>query len=300
MGPDAIPPLFAILQNTRDHRKVGAAAKAVGRIGKPAVKPTIQALRDGERYLPSHAVRVAGAIGEPAVPSLIDLLSDDDHRVRQRAREALAKVGRPAIEPLVKVLRRQESLRSEVLRVLAEMEGRARPAADAVAELFLETDDENVRHRAIVAMGEIGQAAASKPVLREMIAVLRGDQDRVKDDTARALERMGSAARPVVDGMTDVLPSLKGRAKADLIRAIGNQKQAAADAVDELTAALKTKGDRRVRENAAWALGEIGAAARPALDDLQAAAKDDENRGVRERAERSVRRIREALSSKEN
>ncbi len=300
IGPDAIPPLFAILQNTRDHRKVGAAAKAVGQIGKPAVKPTIEALQDGERYLPSHAVRIAGAIGEPAIPSLIDLLSDEDHRVRERAREALAKIGKPAVAPLVKVLRQQESLRGEVLRVLAEMEGLARPAADAVAEIFLETDDNNVRHRAMIALGEIGQAAASKAVLHKMIAVLRSDQDRVKDDAARALERMGSAAGPVVDDMIDVLPSLKGRTKSELIRAIGNQKQAAADGVDELTAALKAKDDRRVRENAAWALGQIGAAARPALDDLQAAAKGDENRGVRERAERSAGRIRDALNSEEN
>jgi HEAT repeat protein len=300
MGVKAIPALFKQLENTRDWREVRAVARAVGGMGEDAVEPTIEAMQSDRRYLPGHTPRIAAAIGKPAIPALLKLLGSEDRHVRDRAREALAKIGRPALDRLIEVLQKDKKRRDDVLSIFSQMEHEAAPAADEIAKIVKTTESDHIKRRAIVAVGEIGGAAATKGVLAEIIAVLKSDDsDRLKRDAARALERMGRDSKPILAQMIALIPELKGRTKEDLIRAIGNHKEDAAEAVDELTAALTDAEYDRAREKAAWALGRIGAAAKPALDELKKASRNDDSKRVKGRAIEAITRIQNALRKKE-
>jgi len=300
MGADAIPALFKQLENTRDWRQAQAVARAMGEMGKDAIEPTIKAMQGDRRYLPGHTVRIAAAIGKPAIRPLIELLGHDDRHVRERAREALADIGRPAIDPLIEVLQTDSERRDDVLGVFAQMERKASPAADEIAKVLRTTESNHIKRRAMVALGEIGGSAATKGVLAEIIDVLKGDKDDLKDDAARALDRMDGAAKPVLGQMIALVPKVKGRAKADLIHAIGNQKEDASDAVGVLVTALTNDESSRVREKAAWALGRIGAKAKPAMDELKKASTSDKSSRVKGRCLESLTRIKKDLARKKN
>ncbi len=300
MGTDAIPALFKQLENTRDWRQAQAVARAIGGMGKDALEPTIKAMQSDRRYLPSHTVRIAASIGKPAIRPLIELLGHDDRHVRERAREALADIGRPAIDPLVEVLQTDSERRDDVLGVFAEMEHKASPAADEIAKVLKTTESDHIKRRAMVALAEIGSSAATKGVLVEIIDVLKGDKDDLKDDAARALDRMDGAAKPVLGQMIALVPKVRGCTKADLIHAIGNQEEDASDAVDVLVTALTNDESSPVRQNAAWALGRIGAKAKPAMDELEKASTSDKSIRVKGRCLEALTRIRKDLARKEN
>ncbi len=299
MGTEAIPALFKQLENTRDWRQARAVARAMGGMGEDAVEPTIQAMQSDRRYLPGHSVRIAAAIGKPAIPALIKLLGSEDRHVRKRAREALADMGRVVVDPLIEVLQNDKERRDDVLGVFAQMERRASPAADEIAKVLKTTDSDHIKRRAMVAVGEIGGPAATKSVLAEIIKVLKGDKDDLKDDAARALDRLGRAAKPVLGQMIALVPKVRGRTRADLIHAIGNQEEDASDAVDVLLAVLIADESSRVRQNAAWALGRIGAGAKSAMDELKKASTSDKSNRVKGRCLEALTRIKKDLARKE-
>ncbi|MCG2790777.1 MAG: HEAT repeat domain-containing protein [Actinomycetia bacterium] len=64
-----------------------------GKRDKRAVEPLIEALKDENCYVRSHAVRDLGKIGDArAVEPLIKALEDEDSDVRETASEALKKI----------------------------------------------------------------------------------------------------------------------------------------------------------------------------------------------------------------
>jgi HEAT repeat protein len=299
MGPEAIPALFKQLEDTGDWRRGRAVARAVGGMGEDAIEPTIEAMKNGEGRLPNHTPRIAAAIGKPAVAELLKLLGSENRHARNRAREALAKIGRPALDQLIEVMQKDKKRRDDVLSIFSQMEHEAAPAADEIAKIVKTTESDHIKRRAIVAVGEIGGAAATKGVLAEIVAVLKSDDnDRLKSDAARSLERMGRASKPILPEMIALVPKLKGRTKEDLIRAIGNHGEDAAQAVDELATALSDAEYDRARERAAWALGQIGAPAKSALDELKQARDSDDSKRVKGRAIEAIERINKAVARK--
>ncbi|MCJ7471087.1 HEAT repeat domain-containing protein [Candidatus Bathyarchaeota archaeon] len=76
------------------------------KLGKPAVEPLIEALKDKYWPVQSGAARVLGKIGDArAVEQLIETLRDGNEGVRAWAGDALVKIGEPAVEPLNGVLK---------------------------------------------------------------------------------------------------------------------------------------------------------------------------------------------------
>jgi len=82
------------------------------RVGKPAVEPLTQALRDRYSFVRDGAARALGKIGDTkAVEHLIPALKDEDSDVRGTAARTLGKIGdAKAVEPLTQALKDKDAL----------------------------------------------------------------------------------------------------------------------------------------------------------------------------------------------
>jgi HEAT repeat protein len=85
------------------------AAKALANLGKPAVLPLIQLLKDANPGIRGYAASILGTIGNPkAVKPLLHTVQDENPVVRMLAADALGMIGDPrAISALQRILNDQ-------------------------------------------------------------------------------------------------------------------------------------------------------------------------------------------------
>lgn len=194
-----------------------AAAKALVKIGKPAVPYLMPCLTDEDPWIRERAVWILGKIKEPrSVDGLIAALQDDDSDVRWLAALALGELkDQRAVEPLIKVL------------------------SDAY---------QNVRKEAVWALGAIGDARATAALL----PLLRDANGKVRAQAAEALGNIKDprAAAPLTAALNDSAWNVRSHAAA----ALGEIKDPAS--IDTLIASLNDV-DAVVRYNAAEALKKI-------------------------------------------
>ncbi|MBY0523825.1 MAG: HEAT repeat domain-containing protein [Gemmataceae bacterium] len=157
-----------------------------------------------------------------AAAYLARFLEDGDPKVRTEAARALGNVGRAGVPFLTNLLAHPETT---VRREAAASLGKIGPdAADAVPVLarLLRDSDLKARLAAATALSAIGQPAQA--AISALVASMRGAHLILARLAAQALSRIGTASVPAL--------------------------------VDMLST-----GDRHVRREAAWALGQIGPAA---------------------------------------
>ena len=95
-GPEAVPPLTALLAPLYPADRRAEAAAALGRMGAeaaPACAALCECLRDADDTLRQQAIFALGAIGAPAVPHLEELLGDPVVAVSVAALEAMGRIG---------------------------------------------------------------------------------------------------------------------------------------------------------------------------------------------------------------
>ena len=158
------------------------AAITLGEMGdERCVEPLCRALRDGDWQVREVAIDGLGQIGSPAVELLIKLLRDWD--VRKYAIIALGKIrDERVLDPLMLQLRNDE-FKDDAVNALVELGG---PALSRLIKA-LKDKDENVRRRAVLALGRIKEVEAINPLI-DMLA----DSDwETRLLTAAALEEIG-------------------------------------------------------------------------------------------------------------
>jgi len=100
----AVKPLIPALQGELDTEVTLYATQTLIKIGEPAVKPLIQALKRKDSDVRARAAEALGEIGDKrAVGPLIQALKADSY-LQARAAEALVQIGEPAVEPLFQAL----------------------------------------------------------------------------------------------------------------------------------------------------------------------------------------------------
>jgi HEAT repeat protein len=191
------------------------ATKALSRIGKPAVKPLITALKDEN---PKVRERAARALGNNkynrALQPLVSALSDNTLAVRKAAAVALGKMKDPrAVQPLASALKKEtsphggytiamalgslgESSIEPLLRLLRENNPKIRMQAvrglgktknprivDAVITA-LQDEDAGVRVEAVWALGDIGGSRIVDPLIEAL-------KDESRGVRARAAKKLG-------------------------------------------------------------------------------------------------------------
>jgi HEAT repeat protein len=129
---------------------------------------------------------------------------------------------------------------------------------DAVEQLTADLRYGNLpeRRAALAALAERGPAAL--PAVADLIPALRDADDEVRERAAGVLTAIGTEAVPAL--LAALLPD-DAVMRCAVVRVLGRMGPVALDAVPVLTAALR---DPRLKEDAAWALGEIQG--RPLLD----------------------------------
>ncbi len=186
-APIARAPLLQAL-NSQEPRRIAAAAEALGRLhDAESIGPLLAALETAmEPSVRASVVTALGQIGATeAVPALLNALNDDDRAVRWAAAGALGQLGRAeassalATRLAASVCRletpdpsrrgRRRRIEEPFVREPALMRRRlvwslSRVGGDgeAVAALVRALDDVDaeVRRRAALALGEMGDAAA--------------------------------------------------------------------------------------------------------------------------------------------
>ena len=105
-----------VVRLERDLDMHETAARALGRIGEPAVPELRRALTDADPSVRIQAAEVLARIGpeaEEAVPDLIEALDDENEEVRKAAARALGQIGpaaAAAVPALMRSMRESEEL----------------------------------------------------------------------------------------------------------------------------------------------------------------------------------------------
>lgn len=145
------------------------------------VEPLARALRDGDWQVREVAIEGLGQVGSPAVETILKLLRDWE--VRKYAIAALGKIrDERVLDPLILQLRNDE-FKDDAIDALVAL---GEPSVEKLISA-LRDKDENVRKRAVRALGKIKGNNAIDP----LIAML-GDKDwETRLLAAAALESIG-------------------------------------------------------------------------------------------------------------
>jgi len=193
MGPSAVPAVPALLTALRDRQLpvFSAASDALAGVGTPArpglillagdpspwlrcravqtlgrlppsdeaIPVFMRALADHDTCVHDKAVDALGRAGSPAVPSLVASLKSPNPAIRRAASDALGRMPAEMLEraafPIIQQFRgKDEFLRGEAELLLSEM---GRPAVPSLLP-FLADPDADLRRRAVVILGRIGDA----------------------------------------------------------------------------------------------------------------------------------------------
>ena len=244
-GKDSVPLLVAELRNLDSDVRRMWAAEILGWLGdQQAAIPLIESLGD---ISPEVRAKAAGGLGKirdvRAVERLLEmLLSDPIPFVRTRVAQALGVIGHPkVIDHLIHVLKDPEWwVRIRAIEALEEI-GQSSSGALLVA---LEDDDEEVRHRAAMALERMGY-------VKEGIGVLQDEGFR--PDIYRVLLLIGKAG--VTEMLYGSIRAAKGEARKLLVRLAGEIGDASAGSI--LRDVLSESEDWSFRSRVVEALGKI-------------------------------------------
>ena len=140
------------------------AAHALGQIGaaaRPAAEALVSLVGSSDETVRREAVRALAKIKPGAklvLPILARLLGDASPAVRTNALQALTEFGEPAVPLLIKALD-DEKTDYWAMLVLAELGPQAKAAVPALIKK-LSSQQPEIRHEALIALGKIGPAAA--------------------------------------------------------------------------------------------------------------------------------------------
>lgn len=239
----AIEPLVYCLSE-EDERVRDAAAKALIKLGSPAIEYMINSLR----YFPRESsVAALTRIGEPAIVPLISALEDKDEGICKGAAESLGIIGDPrAVPPLIHALKQREL---EVGAVIEEALAKfTDPQSIESLISALKADDRYLISRAGCVLADIGA-----PTVEPLLAMLRERNSNWRSSAAWVLGRIKDrkAVEPLAMALNDGNWSVRQSAATSLLW-IGDLRSIE-PFIDSLS-----DSDPEVRKTACLALGNFG------------------------------------------
>lgn len=272
IGKPALKPLInALKDNDEDIRKM--AAITLGKIkDKQAVKPLIDTLKNDNWEVRSSAAWALGEIRDSfSVESLISALKDKD--IRKDAAEALLKIGKPSVKYLVTVLHDENPhIRRLAAEVLAGLKWIPRNDAQKIIYFIAACQWKEC--------AKIGSAA-----VEPLIEILNAKQAYIRLEATWALGEIRD--KRAVNTLVNILKDEFSGVRKNAAEALGKIKDKRA--VESLIYILKDN-NVDVREKAVWALGEIM--------DIQAVvpliiALEDEDSSVRWESAKALGKIKD-------
>lgn len=244
-SPQAVAPLAQALSNPNLHWQ---ATAALGHIAShEAIEHLIHALDRPSMQLQAATAKALGKVGLPALSPLIDCLRNKDDLVKLHAARSLGQIGSPvAVNDLIRLLNhRSPRIRSEVVWALGQIRS---PLAVTPLAQKLTDPDISVQSSAVQALKMIGS-----PALSALTAMLKNSTSHTRSTAIRTLAQMGY--EEVVGNIaellfTDPFPYVR----CDACIALG--QIASPLAIAHLGVAVKDH-DRSVRTSALRALRKI-------------------------------------------
>ncbi len=187
-----IPGLIAALSNP-DSNVVKSATEALQRMGWPAIEHIMQLIGDGKRYVfKMQATKALGSIGGLAVGPLIELLRKGDVSTKIEARQALVGIGGTAVKPLIRLLKDETHflIQRDALIILVEI---GKPATEPLYEAMMDEGWQHVRLQLAIALGNLGDNRALKPLLQAL------RQGNAGEDVAKAIDNLGWSTEDAVE-----------------------------------------------------------------------------------------------------
>ena len=261
-GPAAVPPL-AVLLKDRDGQKRHFATLALAGI-RPVTQAQLDVLvaalaqrRNGTNM---SAARALAKIGRPAVPALAGALRAGTETAGIAAAYGLREIGEDAVDAVPALVEALKG-RSRLVRDCAAWTlGVIGPAAAEAVPALIETiegtgrRDTGTRASAAFALGKIGaEAKAAVPALQDLLA--RGEGIASKVAAPAALHRLMDD-KEMVTVMADALVDPDRRVRRAAADALGDLGPAAKSAVPALMKAT-TDEAREVESAARYALKKI-------------------------------------------
>jgi HEAT repeat protein len=321
-GAAMVPPLLRSLREaprvTREMRD--ELPDLIAEAGHSAIPPLRQHLGDGNENVRAVAAAALGRLGgRQTLGYLVRLARDSSDAVRAAAIDAIARILTPRARYLSGA--RPTSILGWLWLLFAP---RQRAVNNGMAALCDACRDRAplVRVRALVALGELGEAAFSAlPIVREALsdeddsaeqaaveALVRIGGANVLPDllslcdaqrphmrllAARALGQLGKSALPGACTLAKLVLDRDEAVSMEAAHALARAGELSAEAVPLLEAGL-TQEDNILRKRVARAIGEMGPVARPLAPALTRAL-DDENDGVRAEATEALGKLGEAV-----
>ncbi len=248
--------------------------------GDPSIdiEAEIQRLSSSDAHTRVEAAMALGRAGPPAapaIPHLVDALGDNAEvpwgpgggtiSVGSAAALGLSSIGNRAVEPLIATLQTDDAqIRQRAVVALGEIGDRR--ATEPLVTL-LGDEDKAVRSAAVQALGNIGDRRATEP----LITALSDDDPEVRRNAARSLAQIGG--REVVEPLLAALSDNNAMVRLGAAQALG--EVGGSRAGEPLITLLNNDASENVRAVAAQALGELRE--RRAIEPLVAALSDDYN-----------------------
>ena len=192
--PDLRDILLSCLKDEDELMRCTAASELIQFTGDPDIfRPLCQALMDHNEAVRAWAATTLGSTHkERGVKSLIALLKREKNKDIQKfhIEESLVSIGEPAIKPLIDVL--ADSRVHAPGRITAVWALRQLHAKKAMDVLIMALEDRNpqVRHGAIIAIGELGEAQVG----RHLVPLLWHNFWNTREFAAEALGKVGYSA----------------------------------------------------------------------------------------------------------
>ncbi len=177
-----------LIASLRDERQGTNVADALVKIGKPAVRPLIAALKDKNREVQKNAARALGEIKDrQAVKPLIAVLDEEDRVFRKIVVEALGRIKDPrAVETLIFILGNKDEDEDTKWEAAAAL-GRMKDSRSVEALITaLKDRSKDIRAVTAAALGEIKDTQAVEPLIR----ALRDKDESVRRNAAAALKKI--------------------------------------------------------------------------------------------------------------
>jgi HEAT repeat protein len=177
-----------LITSLEDKRHGSNAADALVKIGKPAVKSLILALKVESKEVQKNAARVLGEIKDRrAVKPLIAALDDEERDFREIVAEALGRIKDPrTIETLMFLLNNKEEDENVRWKSAAALGKMKDPLSVESLIYALKDKSKDIRGIAAAALGEIKDSRAVEP----LIDALRDKDKNVRRNAAVALEKI--------------------------------------------------------------------------------------------------------------
>ena len=187
------------------------------------VKPLIQVLVTEENEdLRHEAASALARIGSPAVKPLIRALKHPKIGVRIKAIEALGRIGPQAgeaIKPLAKLLGSEAEIRQQTARTL----GKIGPEAEAVIGALLDRLDQEkepeVFREVMAAIGAIG--SSKETVIAKLVALLQDGDAEVRQLSAWVLGQIKPNPEKVIDALLQGLEDAEAAVRREAVVAVG-------------------------------------------------------------------------------